>query len=111
MALAPSGPWAVGFDGGGNGLSLDGGVMMRMLGDDYAIGCWVLGAGCWGCYCLTASWGGSSLGGVAAFLGRETLAGLTANDAVASVGRLDAEASYGLAGVQWSGHGDACGAV
>ena len=33
MALAPSGPWAVGFDGGGNGLSLDGGVMM---------GCWVL---------------------------------------------------------------------
>ena len=106
MALAPSGPWAVGFDGGGNGLSLDGGVMM---------GCWVLitplGAGCWGCHCLTASWGGSSLGGVAALLGRETLAGLTANDAVASVGRLDAEASYGLAGVQWSGHGDACGAV
>lgn len=40
MALAPSGPWAVRFDGGGNGPSLNGGVMM---------GCWVmitpLGAG------------------------------------------------------------------
>ena len=45
---------------------------------------------------LTPSWGGSSSGGVAALLGRETLAGLSANDAAAS-GRLDAEASYGLA--------------
>ena len=45
---------------------------------------------------LTPSWGGSSSGGVAALLGRETLAGLSANDAAAS-GRLDAEAAYGLA--------------
>ena len=45
---------------------------------------------------LTPSWGGSSSGGVAALLGRETLAGLAANDAAAS-GRLDAEAAYGLA--------------
>ena len=46
---------------------------------------------------LTPSWGGASSGGVAALLGRETLAGLAANDAAASVGRLDAEAAYGLA--------------
>ena len=46
---------------------------------------------------LTPSWGGSSSGGVAVLLGRETLAGLAANDAPASVGRLDAEAAYGLA--------------
>ena len=46
---------------------------------------------------LTPSWGGASSGGVAALLGRETLAGLAANDAPASVGRLDAEAAYGLA--------------
>ena len=45
---------------------------------------------------LTPSWGGASSGGVAALLGRETLAGLAANDAAAS-GRLDAEAAYGLA--------------
>ena len=45
---------------------------------------------------LTPSWGGASSGGVAALLGRETLAGLAANDAPAS-GRLDAEAAYGLA--------------
>ena len=46
---------------------------------------------------LTPSWGGSSSGGMAVLLGRETLAGLVANDAPASVGRLDAEAAYGLA--------------
>ena len=46
---------------------------------------------------LTPSWGGASSGGVASLLGRETLAGLAANDAPASVGRLDAEAAYGLA--------------
>ena len=46
---------------------------------------------------LTPSWGAPSSGGVAALLGRETLAGLAANDAPASVGRLDAEAAYGLA--------------
>ena len=46
---------------------------------------------------LTPSWGGSSSGDVAALLGRETLVGLAANDAAASVGRLDAEAAYGLA--------------
>ena len=45
---------------------------------------------------LTPSWGGASSGGVAALLGRETLVGLAANDAPASVGRLDAEAAYGL---------------
>ena len=45
---------------------------------------------------LTPSWGGASSGGVAALLGRETLAGLAAYEA-ASVGRLDAEAAYGLA--------------
>ena len=45
---------------------------------------------------LTPSWGGASSGGVASLLGRETLAGLAANDAPASVGRLDAEAAYGL---------------
>ena len=45
---------------------------------------------------LTPSWGGASSGGVAALLGRETLAGLAANDAPAS-GRLGAEAAYGLA--------------
>ena len=45
---------------------------------------------------LTPSWGGASSGGVAALLGRETLTGLSANDAAAS-GRLDAEAAYGLA--------------
>ncbi len=39
----------------------------------------------------------ASSGGVAALLGRETLAGVAANDAAASVGRLDAEAAYGLA--------------
>ncbi len=46
---------------------------------------------------LTPSWGGVSSGGVAALLGRETLVGLAANDAIASAGRLDAEAAYGLA--------------
>ena len=46
---------------------------------------------------LTPSWGGSSSGGVAALMERETLVGLAANDAPASVGRLDAEAAYGLA--------------
>ena len=45
---------------------------------------------------LTPSWGGASSGGVAALLGRETLAGLSANDAPAS-GRLGAEVAYGLA--------------
>ena len=44
---------------------------------------------------LKPSWGGASSGGVAALLGRETLAGLSAYEA-ASVGRLDAEAAYGL---------------
>ena len=33
-----------GFDGSANGLSLDGGVTTGMLGADYAIGRWVVGA-------------------------------------------------------------------
>ena len=45
---------------------------------------------------LTPSWGAPSSGGVAALLGRETLVGLSAYEAE-SVGRLDAEAAYGLA--------------
>ena len=45
---------------------------------------------------LTPSWGAPSSGGVAVLLGRETLVGLSAYEAV-SVGRLDAEAAYGLA--------------
>ena len=43
---------------------------------------------------LTPSWGAPSSGGVAAFLGRETLVGAAYE--AASVGRLDAEAAYGL---------------
>ena len=46
---------------------------------------------------LTPSWGAPSSGGVEALLGRETLVGLAAHDADASVGRLDAAAAYGLA--------------
>ena len=46
---------------------------------------------------LAPSWGVPSSGGVAVLLGRETLAGLAANDAAASGGRLDAEVAYGLA--------------
>ena len=45
---------------------------------------------------LTPSWGAPSSGGMTALLGRETLVGLSAYEA-ASVGRLDAEAAYGLA--------------
>ena len=48
---------------------------------------------------LRQSWGGSPTGGMDALLGRETLAGLAANDngGTASVGRLEAELGYGIA--------------
>ena len=46
---------------------------------------------------LTPSWGSSASGGVAALLGRDTLAGLAANDTAAAGVRFDAEAAYGLA--------------
>ena len=49
---------------------------------------------------LRQSWGGSPTGGMNALLGRETLAGLAANDngaATASAGRLGAELGYGIA--------------
>ncbi len=47
---------------------------------------------------LRQSWGGSPAGGMDALLGRETLAGLAANDndATASAGRLEAELGFGL---------------
>ena len=45
---------------------------------------------------LTPSWGSSASGGVAALLGRDTLAGLAPNDTTAAGGRVDAEAAYGL---------------
>ena len=49
---------------------------------------------------LRQSWGGSPTGGMDALLGRETLAGLAANengDTTASAGRLEAELGYGIA--------------
>ena len=49
---------------------------------------------------LRQSWGGSPTGGMEALLGRETLAGLAANDngdTTASAGRLEAELGYGIA--------------
>ena len=46
---------------------------------------------------LTPTWGSSASGGVAALLGRDTLAGLAPNDTAAAGGRFDAEAAYGLA--------------
>ena len=49
---------------------------------------------------LRQSWGGSPTGGMDALLGRETLAGLAANDnrgTTASAGRLGAELGYGIA--------------
>ena len=49
---------------------------------------------------LRQSWGGSPTGGMDALLGRETLAGLAANDngdTTASTGRLEAELGYGIA--------------
>ena len=49
---------------------------------------------------LRQSWGGSPTGGMEALLGRETLAGLAANDngdTTASTGRLEAELDYGIA--------------
>ena len=48
---------------------------------------------------LRQSWGGSPTGGMDALLGRETLAGLAANDdgGTASAGRLEAELGYGIA--------------
>ena len=49
---------------------------------------------------LRQSWGGSPAGGMDALLGRETLAGLAANDngdTTASTGRLEAELGYGIA--------------
>ena len=47
---------------------------------------------------LRQSWGGSPAGGMDALLGRETLAGLAANDdgGTASAGRLEAELGFGL---------------
>ena len=47
---------------------------------------------------LRQSWGGSPTGGMDALLGRETLAGLAANDdgGTASAGRLEAELGFGL---------------
>ena len=49
---------------------------------------------------LRQGWGGSPTGGMDALLGRETLAGLAANDngdTTASAGRLEAELGYGIA--------------
>ena len=49
---------------------------------------------------LRQSWGGSPTGGMDALLGRQTLAGLAANDngdTTASAGRLEAELGYGIA--------------
>ena len=48
---------------------------------------------------LRQSWGGSPTGGMDALLGRETLAGLAANDdgGTAGAGRLEAELGYGFA--------------
>ena len=49
---------------------------------------------------LRQSWGGSPTGGMDALLGRETLAGLAANDngdTTAGAGRLEAELGYGIA--------------
>ena len=49
---------------------------------------------------LRQGWGGSPTGGMDALLGRETLAGLAANDdgdTTASTGRLEAELGYGIA--------------
>ena len=48
---------------------------------------------------LRQSWGGSPAGGMDTLLGRETLAGLAANDngGTASAGRLEAELGYGIA--------------
>ena len=50
---------------------------------------------------LRQGWGGSPTGGMDALLGRETLAGLAANDdngdTTASAGRLEAELGYGTA--------------
>ena len=49
---------------------------------------------------LRQGWGGSPTGGMEALLGRETLAGLAANDdgdTTASAGRLEAELGYGIA--------------
>ena len=47
---------------------------------------------------LTPSWGSSASGGVAALLGRDTLAGLASTRPPAAAGgRVDAEAAYGLA--------------
>ena len=48
---------------------------------------------------LRQSWGGSPAGGMDALLGRETLAGLAANDdgGAAGAGRLEAELGYGIA--------------
>ena len=48
---------------------------------------------------LRQGWGGSPAGGMNALLGRETLAGLAANDngETASAGRLEAELGYGIA--------------
>ena len=48
---------------------------------------------------LRQSWGGSPAGGMDALLGRETLAGLAANDdgGTASAGRLEGELGYGIA--------------
>ena len=47
---------------------------------------------------LRQSWGGSPTGGMDALLGRETLAGLAANDdgGTASAGRFEAELGFGL---------------
>ena len=43
MASAPSGPWAVGVDGGGNGPPLNGKVMMGRWVVITPLGGWVLG--------------------------------------------------------------------
>ena len=46
---------------------------------------------------LTPSWGAPSRGGVEALFGRETLSGLALPGPAPQVGRLDAEAAYGVA--------------
>ena len=45
---------------------------------------------------LSPSWGASSAGGADALLGRETMAGLAANNRAPAGGRLEAELGYGL---------------
>ena len=117
LVLTPSFELAVRLDGGGliftapkQGLALD--LKVRGLVAHEASGFREWGASAslaWDprpssdrgvALTLHQSWGGLPTGGVDALLGRETLAGLAANDngdTTASAGRLEAELGYGIA--------------